>query len=175
MKDMRSPLVLAPFALVFVAACASGPGDFGGDDATEVGMSTGSADQALKGCHGKASYVTPASGTFYLTSFGNSSGDDGIMSCGTYTKHGSWWYAASRQRFGCGAHIKVEANGKCVVVKTDDYGPDVCVETAAGGAILDASPLVVKALFGDSSAGWSDHYKVKVTKVSVSTPLGPCS
>jgi len=171
---MRRALLLAPFALFFVAACASGPADFGGDGTSEVGMSTSSTDQALKGCHGKASSVTPASGTFYLTSFGNSPGDDGIMSCGTYTKHGSWWYAASRQRFGCGAHVQVEANGKCVIVKTDDYGPDVCVETAAGGPILDASPLVVKELFGESSAGWSDKFEVKVTKVDVSTPLGPC-
>lgn len=96
------------------------------------------------------------------------------MSCGTYTKHGSWYYAASRQRYGCGAHVKIEANGRCVVAKTDDYGPDVCVENAAGGAIIDVSPLVTKELFGIKSAGWSDHRKVKVTKVSTSTPLGPC-
>ena len=51
--------------------------------------------------------------------------------------HGSWYYAASRQRFGCGAHVKVEANGKCVVVETDDYGPDVCVENAAHMPIIN--------------------------------------
>ena len=67
------------------------------------------------------------------------------MSCGEKTLHGSWYYAASRQRYGCGAHIQIEANGKCVVAETDDYGPDVCVENAAGRPIIDASPLVSRA------------------------------
>ena len=43
------------------------------------------------------------------------------MSCGEKTLHGSWYYAASRQRYGCGAHIQIEANGKCVVAEPDDY------------------------------------------------------
>ena len=120
------------------------------------------------------SSTIPSSGDYYLTTFGDSPSDDGIMSCGSYTKHGTWYYAASRQRYGCGAHIKITANGKCVVAQTDDYGPDICVETAAGGAIIDASPLVAKALFGVSSAGWSEHRKIKVTVVSKTTPLGPC-
>ena len=68
----------------------------------------------------------PASGDYFLTTFGYSPSDDGTMSCGTKTLHGSWYYAASRQRYGCGSHIRIEANGKCVVAKTDDYGPDVC-------------------------------------------------
>ena len=132
------------------------------------------SDDALHGCAGKASHDIPASNEYILTSFGNGPGDDGIMSCGSYPKHGSWYYAASRQRYGCGAHIKIEANGKCIVAQTDDYGPDVCVETRAKSAIIDASPLVAEHLFGTGSAGWSDHYRITVTEVSKTTPLGIC-
>ncbi|HEX7666302.1 MAG TPA: hypothetical protein VF407_17370 [Polyangiaceae bacterium] len=160
-------LLLVP-ALCLVAACSAATEDAAPDD----GLSS-SADQDLKGCKGKASSSVPSNDVYDLTSFGGP-GESGIMSCGDYTKNGSWYYAASRQRYGCGAHVKVEANGKCVVVQTDDYGPDVCVENAAGRPILDASPLVSKYLFGTSSAGWSDGYKVTVTEVSKSTKLGPC-
>jgi hypothetical protein len=96
------------------------------------------------------------------------------MSCGDKTLHGTWYYAASRQRFGCGSHIQISANGKCVVAQTDDYGPDVCVENAAGRPIIDASPLVSEHLFGTRSAGWSDRYAIHVVEVAKSTPLGPC-
>ena len=96
------------------------------------------------------------------------------MSCGGYA-NGTGWYAASRQRYGCGAHVKVQANGKCVVLATDDYGPDVCVENAAGRPIIDVSPLASKALFGVSGAGWSDRSVVTVNKVATTTPLGPCA
>jgi hypothetical protein len=148
-----------------VVACGSAP---------DSGISSSSSTAGLSGCKGVASSSVPSSGDYYLTSFGSSPSDDGIMSCGEYTKHGSWYYAASRQRYGCGAHVKVEANGKCVVVETDDYGPDQCVESAAGRPILDASPLVSEALFGTTGAGWSDRYPVHVTEVDASTPLGPC-
>ncbi|MEO8875295.1 MAG: hypothetical protein ABI461_06900 [Polyangiaceae bacterium] len=151
--------------LVFVAHCSA---------ANDDSASSSSSDDALKGCHGKAASSVPSSGNYELTSFGGP-GESGIMSCGDYTKNGSWYYAASRQRYGCGAHVKVEANGKCVVVQTDDYGPDVCVENAAGRPILDASPLVSKYLFGTKSAGWSDHFAITVTEVDKSTPLGPCA
>jgi len=146
-------------------ACSSSP---------ESGLSV-SASSDLSGCHGTASSSVPSNGNYYLTSFGSSPDDDGVMSCGEYTKHGSWYYAASRQRYGCGSHIQIEANGKCVVAETDDYGPDQCVETAAGRPIIDASPLVSEALYGTSSAGWSDRYAIHVTEVPSSTPLGPCA
>ncbi len=138
------------------------------------GQSIAETSEGLTGCVGHAASSVPADGNYYLTTFGAGT-DSGTMSCGSNTNHGSWYYAASRQRYGCGAHLKVEANGKCVVVQADDYGPDVCVENAAGGPILDASPLVGQALFGSSSAGWSDHFRVHVTEVSGSTPLGPCA
>jgi hypothetical protein len=157
---------------VVLCGCSAAQGDAAGGD--PEGQSISAPPDALKGCHGKASSSIPASGNYYLTTFGSGSSDDGIMSCGSYTKHGSWYYAASRQRYGCGSRIAIEANGKCVVAKTDDYGPDVCVENAAGRPIIDASPLVSKHLFGVSGCGYSDHLLVHVTEVAATTPLGPC-
>jgi hypothetical protein len=154
------------FCSALAAACSA--------RTTQDGAST-SATEGLSGCDGKASSTIPASHEYVLTSFGNSPSDNGEMSCGEYTDDGDWYYSASRQRYGCGSHVSVQANGKCVVVETDDYGPDVCVEAAAGMAILDASPLVAEHLFGVSSAGWSDELKVLVTEVAASTPLGPCA
>ena len=153
-------------------ACAALSGCDGG--VIDTGASVERIEEGLSGCNGVASSSIPSTGDYFLTSFGAGS-DSGTMSCGENTNHGSWYYAASRQRYGCGAHLKVEANGKCVIVAADDYGPDVCVEKAAGGPILDASPLVVAHLFGFNSAGWSDHFRVHVTKVSTSTPLGVCN
>ncbi|HEX4515892.1 MAG TPA: hypothetical protein VH054_20225 [Polyangiaceae bacterium] len=153
-------------ASICLVACSS---------SSHWGESSSSTSSDLSGCHGTASSTEPADGEYYLTSFGFTSDDDGIMSCGEYTKDGSWYYAASRQRFGCGSRIQIEANGKCVVAETDDYGPDVCVENAAGRPIIDASPLVSEALFGTKSAGWSDRYAIRVTQVDGSTPLGLCS
>ncbi|MGH7282279.1 MAG: hypothetical protein ACRELY_12185 [Polyangiaceae bacterium] len=150
--------------LLFVAHCSSTPDE----------SASSSSDSDLKNCHGKAASTIPDDGAYELTSFGGP-GESGIVSCGDYTKNGTWYYAASRQRYGCGAHIQIEANGKCVVAQTDDYGPDVCVESAAGKPIIDASPLVSKYLFGASSAGWSDHLAITVTEVDKSTPLGPCT
>jgi hypothetical protein len=153
------PLVL----LLVVAGCAG----------EEGGVSIASQHEELTGCHGQASSKIPASGDYYLTTFGYSSSDDGQMSCGQWTNGGSWYYAASRQRYGCGARVQIEANGNCVIAETDDYGPDVCVEEAAGVPVMDVSPLVAKHLFGVSSAGWSDSLPVHVSVVSSSTPLGP--
>jgi len=128
----------------------------------------------LSGCHGHASSTIPADGQYVITTFGGG-GDTQPMSCGG-TANGTGWYAASRQRYGCGAHLQVTAsNGNCVVVEAKDYGPDVCVENAAHSPILDMSPRASKALYGISSAGWSDHITVHVEEVSASTPLGTCT
>jgi len=127
----------------------------------------------LTGCHGTASSSIPSNGHYDLTSFGGP-GDEQPMSCGGQAD-GKGWYAASRQRYGCGAKVMVQANGKCVVLATMDYGPDVCVENAAGAPILDVSPAASKILFNTSSAGWSDHLAVVVTEVASSTPLGVCN
>jgi hypothetical protein len=156
-------LAAVPF-FVLAAHCSS----------TSDDSATSSSDSNLKGCNGKASSSIPDDGEYDLTSFGGPS-ESGIMSCGDYTKDGTWYYAASRQRYGCGSHIQISANGKCVVAQTDDYGPDVCVENAAGKPIIDASPLVSKYLFDTDSAGWSDHLAITVVQVDSSTPLGPCA
>ena len=126
----------------------------------------------LSGCHGQASTSIPSDGLYDLTSFGGP-GDEQSMSCGGKAD-GKGWYAASRQRYGCGTKLMVEANGTCVVLAALDYGPDVCVENAAHSPILDVSPAASKILFNSSSAGWSDHFAVTVTEVGASTPLGIC-
>lgn len=137
------------------------------------GEAFSSMTDELTGCNHRASAWIPPSGSYVLTTFGGPT-ESGTMACGQTTRNGTWYYAASRQRYGCGGRIKVQANGKCVVVETDDYGPDVCVEKAVGRPVLDASPLVARYLFGVSSAGWSEGRRVLVTKVPKTTPLGPC-
>lgn len=160
---------LAALALA-LCACTANVDTFEDSDSTS-GTSITVTDH-LSGCHGQASSSVPADGRFVMTTFGGGA-DDQPMSCGGYAD-GTGWYAASRQRFGCGAHLQVEANGKCVVLEAQDYGPDVCVEAAAHMPILDMSPRASKALYNVSGAGWSDHLVVNVTEVSSSTPLGPC-
>ena len=170
MRITKSLVVSVGFSAL-TAACTAEVAGFEDEGATS-GASI-AIESHLSGCHGKASASIPASGSYYLTSFGGGS-DTQPMSCGG-TANGTGWYAASRQRYGCGSHLQITANGKCVVVAALDYGPDVCVENAAGRPIIDASPAVSKALFGTSSAGWSDHLGVVVTQVASSTPVGPCT
>jgi hypothetical protein len=145
-----------------------------GDEAQEAtpGASITQIDRGLTGCHGVASTSVPGDDRYVLTTFGGP-GDHQSMSCGGYAD-GTTWYAASRQRYGCGAKLQIEANGACVVVEALDYGPDVCVENAAGRAIIDASPLVGRALFDEAGVGYSDQKIVTVTEVAQATPLGPC-
>jgi hypothetical protein len=158
--------------LAATAACTANVDIYEDQDST-AGASIGTITPDLSGCHGHASTSVPADGQYVMTTFGGGA-DNQPMSCGGYAD-GTGWYAASRQRYGCGAHLQVEANGKCVVVEAQDYGPDVCVENAAHMPILDMSPRASKALYGVSGAGWSDHLVVNVTEVSSSTPLGPCT
>lgn len=147
----------------------------GEDEATDAtsGVSVETSTSDLTGCRGQASSTVPADRRYVLTTFGGP-GDHQTMSCGGYAD-GSTWYAASRQRYGCGAKLKIEANGKCAVVTALDYGPDACVERAAGLPIIDASPKVSRLLFGEAGAGWSDRLKVTVTQVAAGTPVGPCT
>lgn len=146
----------------------------GEDEATDAtaGASVGISARGLRGCRGKASSSVPADGVYVVTTFGGP-GDHQAMSCGGYAD-GTGWYAASRQRYGCGAHLRVEAGTKCVVVEAQDFGPDVCVEEAARLPILDVSPRVTRELFNMAGAGWSDGVRVTVHEVSASTPLGIC-
>jgi len=158
-------------SLIAVSACTSNVEISEDTNATSGASVTYTSH--LSGCHGVASSTIPSNGHYDLTSFGGP-GDEQAMSCGGEAD-GKGWYAASRQRYGCGAKVMVQANGKCVVLATMDYGPDVCVENAAGAPILDVSPAASKVLFNTSSAGWSDRLAVVVTEVSSSTPLGLCS
>ena len=166
---MRTYLLAA--SLAATAACTANVDIYEDQDST-AGTSISAPEPYLSGCHGHASSSVPADGQYVMTTFGGGA-DDQRMSCGGYAD-GTGWYAASRQRYGCGAHLQVEANGSCVVLEAQDYGPDVCVESAAHMPILDMSPRASKALYGVSGAGWSDHLVVNVTEVSASTPLGPC-
>src|SRR5689334_12545877 len=52
------------------------------------GQSTLRTEEGLSGCHGVASSSIPASGDYFLTTFGYSPSDDGTMSCGSKTLHG---------------------------------------------------------------------------------------
>lgn len=157
----------------FLAAACTADVDIISEDTEATSGASVSQTAALTGCHGQASSAIPADGRYVITTFGGP-GDHQPMSCGGYAD-GSGWYAASRQRYGCGSHIRVTANGKCVVLQTDDYGPDVCVENAAHMPIIDVSPRASRELFGVSGAGWSDHLVVTVEEVSTSEPLGICS
>ena len=150
-----------------VLGCSAAPDEMLGDEPETI--TPGGED--LKGCQGKASSNIPGSGSYVLTTFGGPS-EPQPLACGGHSKSGSWYYAASRQRYGCGTRIRIMANGKCVVAQTDDYGPDVCVEKAAGMPVMDVSPLVSKHLFGESGLGWSDKKKVSVEVAPSGTPLG---
>jgi hypothetical protein len=163
-------------ARVYVLICALvlGCSAAAPEDPVEPAENLAPSDEGLSGCKGKASSSIPSSGTYVITTFGGPD-EPQPLACGGHSKSGTWYYAASRQRYGCGARVKITANGKCVVAQTDDYGPDVCVENAAGSPIMDVSPLVSKALFGSNSLGWSDKKKVHVELVDDSTPLGVCS
>jgi len=121
---------------------------------------------------------TTIESVYGLTSFGGP-GDCQPFACtGADSCSSQPWYSASSQRYGCGVHLQVLANGKCLVVMTQDAGPASWVESDAGIAILDASPAVGEYLFGQSSLGWSDNkdnpgvYDVHVTVTTA--PLGPC-
>ncbi len=169
---MRNLLVSIAIAAASSAACNAEFGGFEDQDATE-GASINAPAPLLSGCRGTASSTIPSDGRYVMTTFGGG-GDTQTMSCGGVAD-GTWYYVASRQRYGCGAHVQIEANGKCVVAETDDYGPDSCVETAAQMPVMDSSPKVSEYLFGDAGLGWSDHVVVTVTEVPTSTPLGPCT
>ena len=166
MKTLASALTC-----LALTACTADVAVTSEDNGATSGASIAITDD-LTGCHGHASSTIPADGQYVMTTFGGP-GDGQQMSCGGYAD-GVGWYAASRQRYGCGAHLRVEANGNCVVLSALDYGPDVCVEAAAHMPILDMSPRAAKALYGVTSGGWSDHMVVTVTEVDASTPLGLC-
>jgi len=116
----------------------------------------------------------PNDNRYYLTTFGGGS-DVQSVACGGPIADGTWYYAADSSRFGCNARILITnpANGRSVVAKVVDHGPNICVEQAAGKPVIDASPMVARHLFGVGGAGWSEHRLVIAVSVDRSTPLGP--
>jgi hypothetical protein len=160
-----TPIALAALALV-VTACASPAGNEEpkGRTTSKVSVNTEKTE-----------------GQFFLTTFGgpDDSGDNGQLACGGTSDPRSEdvhqkYYAAAKQRFGCGTHIKLEANGKCIILETTDAGPAAWVEDKAGGPVIDATPLAAQELFGEGSFGWSDRKAVQLTIADANTPLGPC-
>ncbi len=122
----------------------------------------------------------PSNNNYYLTDFNGQS-----CACGPCYKYGEW-FAADKQRFGCGATLSVckgwgeekpRDTVQCVKVTVVDYGPSCFVENDAGGPVLDASPAVCRAITGGGSCGWSDHFQIHVTRTAApeedGIPLGP--
>ena len=153
--------LLAPVFAVLLGACASA--------ADPVEDSASTSGEALS---------TTIHSTYGVTTFGGP-GDYQTLACGGNSRTSQEWYVASSQRYGCHVHLRLEANGKCVVVQTEDAGPASYVESRAGIAVLDSSPAVGTYLFGTSGLGYSDlahhpgKYTVKATVTSAA--LGPCS
>jgi hypothetical protein len=117
--------------------------------------------------------------TYGVTTFGGPGDRESSMACTRESSAVSQtWYVASSQRYGCLVHLRLRANGKCVVVRTEDAGPAAWVEARAGVPVLDASPAVGAHLFGEKSLGWSDikknpgKYVVRAERTTL--PLGPC-
>lgn len=160
-------LVALPTLFIVGAGCVSGSSE-----------PTGSQGLASGGGSSPGMSTTIES-QYGMTVFGGA-GDCQSLACGGSNSCSSQpWYSASSQRYGCGVHLQVTANGKCVVVQTEDAGPASWVEADAGIAILDSGPQVAQYLFGTSSIGWSDiknnpgKYVVQVS--TTSEGLGPCS
>lgn len=174
LRDICVPARLAALAVVVIPLLSGCTSEVAGseDSDTTSGVSIANSDH-LSGCDGVASSTIPADGVYVMTTFGGGA-DTQPMSCGGIAD-GVGWYAASRQRYGCGAKLQVEANGKCVVVSAMDYGPDVCVEAAAHSPVLDMSPRAAEVLYGVSGAGWSDGLTVVATEVASDTPVGECT
>jgi uncharacterized membrane protein YgcG len=121
----------------------------------------------------------PSDGIYYITSYGGGNEVQPQACAGMPLADGKWAYIANLARFGCGTKVKIEANGKSCVAQVADCGPNRCVEDAASYnsckthfPIIDASPFITKHLFGTTSAGWSDKFKIKVTEVAGSTAIG---
>lgn len=84
------------------------------------------------------------------------------------------WYTADRDRFGCGAKVRVTNadNGKSAVLMVIDAGPACWVEDNVDTGVLDMSYRATEYLFG-GAIGWDDNEKVHVVEVASDTPLGP--
>src|SRR5205807_1222940 len=70
----------------------------------------GSAEEEESASAGEAVSVDRATHSVYgITVFGGP-GDEQSLACGGDTQTSQPWYVASAQRYGCGVHVRIEAN-----------------------------------------------------------------
>jgi hypothetical protein len=163
---------------VVALGCGTDHGLRPGDVSSRRFADVGGCQCATSGTCDDISYGDiPADGQYYITTFGGG-GDTQPMSCGG-TADGNWAYIADRARFGCGAKVRVEANGKACITEVADCGPNICVEQAACNCgcgdhfpIIDASPFITEYLFGVSGVGWSDHTLVTAVLADPASTVG---
>lgn len=149
-------------------------------------------------CDGSTGTTPLASGEYVATSFGCSvlkdgtvisdPGDNCIPACfnqlkasGVCSSNASGatcekqinWYAADRDRFGCGTKLKVTepSSGRSAIVMVIDAGPACWVEQQAQTGVVDLSYRATEHLFG-GQVGVSEKQMVEVEVVSADTPLG---
>jgi hypothetical protein len=175
----QSARLCLPIACLGAASCSSDVMPTGSDTIARVTSPDvgGCACPGSGGCSALSYGDIPANNIYYITTFGGGT-DTQTMSCGG-SADGTWAYIADRERFGCGAKVKVEANGKSCVAEVADCGPNKCVEEAACYCscnghfpIIDASPFITKYLFNSSSAGWSDKTQVTAVQVGDGSTVG---
>lgn len=149
-------------------------------------------------CSGTTGKTKMTNGNYMATSFGcwvddngvshSDPGDNCIPAClsqiknmgmcsgmtGPQCERSLNWYSADRDRFGCGAKLRVTnpANGKTAVVVVIDAGPACWVEDKVDTGVLDLSYRVTEHLFG-GQVGVEEKRKVHVVEVDPSTPIGP--
>jgi len=129
-------------------------------------------------CNCKSSCCTyiPSDGSYYLTSFCDSS-----VACGGSCGNCKGWYATSAMRFGCNKQLKCSKSGyDSVTLKVIDSGPACWVEEKAGRSIIDASYSTCQHFAGSNSCGWSDRISITCAVVSAKamvddSMLGPCA
>ncbi|HJN78241.1 MAG TPA: hypothetical protein QGF58_30290 [Myxococcota bacterium] len=82
---------------------------------------------------------------------------DAVIADAHVGNHPEYFYVADSQRFGCGTTLRVHYGSKCLVVFTEDGGPNTTYEGAGYGGrrILDSSPAVIEAL-GVVNHGWGN-------------------
>ncbi len=172
----RLGLLAAAVATLALSGCGAGsPVDSDQPTASlQQPFSVGGCSCPQSGSCSSVSYTDiPSDSRYYITTF-----TGGGMACGG-TADGTWAYIADSGRFGCGAHVLMQANGKQCVAQVADCGPNRCVEDAAGYSgcgshhpIIDASPFITEHLFGISGSGWSERRVVKAQLVSSNTAIG---
>jgi hypothetical protein len=157
------------------------------------------AEEQAWSCDGTTGTTKLESGDYVATSFGCSiledgtaqsdPGDNCVPAClaalkqqgacsasmsGKQCEEHITWFAADRDRFGCGTKLRVTnpATGASAVVMVVDAGPACWVEQQAQTGVLDLSYRATEHLFG-GPVGVSEKEMVHVEEVASTTPLGP--